>query len=173
MRAAYGRRSRAHFDAKGEGNKLFADAGVPTTYLNTTFFYQGFLNGMTPKRADDGLLSLSLPFEEGKLLAGVDVNDIGRNIGLAGDRLTGSQYAGILGEVVGEPVRFQAVPYDVFRALDIPAGDEIANMFQYYGDFDEQFTGARDLDRIRTLKPALKSFRTWARENADALKSAV
>lgn len=78
MRAAYGRRSRAHFDAKGEGNKLFADAGVPTTYLNTTFFYQGFLNGMTPKRADDGVLSLSLPFEEGKLLAGVDVNDIGR-----------------------------------------------------------------------------------------------
>lgn len=65
------------------------------------------------------------------------------------------------------------MPYDVFRALDIPAGDEIANMFQYYGDFDEQFTGARDLDRIRTLNPALKSFRTWARENADAFKSAV
>jgi uncharacterized protein YbjT (DUF2867 family) len=175
-----------HFDAKGEGNKLFAGAGVPTTFLNTTFFFQGFIQGMGPQRGADGALTLSLPFEDGKLLAGVDVNDIGRTayailnegarhlghtIGLAGDHLTGAQYAEILGDVIGEPVTFQPVPYDVFRGLDIPAADEIANMFQYYGDFDQQFTGARDLDRIRALNPALKDFRTWATDNADALKS--
>ncbi|MFE9069162.1 NmrA/HSCARG family protein [Streptomyces violaceusniger] len=170
-----------HFDAKGEGNELFRQAGVPTTFLNTTFFFQGFRSMMGPKRAEDGMLMLTLPLEEGKLLAGVDVNDIGRmalailkggerfigqTVGLAGDHLTGAQYAQKLGAAIGEPVRFQSVPYDVFRSLGVPAGDEIANMFQYYGDFDQEFTGARDLDLLREINPALKSFDDWLAENA-------
>jgi uncharacterized protein YbjT (DUF2867 family) len=176
-----------HFDAKGEGNEIFAAAGVPTTNLNTTFFYQGFLQGLGPQRGEDGVLTLTLPFEDGKRLAGVDVNDIGRTafailaageryigetIGLAGDHLTGAQYAEQLAEVIGEPVRFQSVPYDVFRGLPIPAADELANMFQYYGDFDAEFTGARDLDRLRQLNPQLTDFKTWAQDNADALQVA-
>ncbi|MFJ8533814.1 NmrA/HSCARG family protein [Streptomyces sp. NPDC093591] len=170
-----------HFDAKGEANELFRQAGVPTTFLNTTFFFQGFLSVMGPKRAEDGVLTLTLPFEDGKLLSGVDVNDIGRTalaifkngerfightVGLAGDHLTGAQYAEKIGAAIGEPVRFQSVPYDVFRTLGVPAGDEIANMFQYYGDFDQEFTGARDLDRIRDIHPELKSFDAWLAENA-------
>lgn len=39
-----------HFDAKGEANELFRQAGVPTTFLNTTFFFQGFLTGSGPAR---------------------------------------------------------------------------------------------------------------------------
>jgi uncharacterized protein YbjT (DUF2867 family) len=177
-----------HFDAKGEGNRLFTDATVPTTFLNTTFFFQGFLDGFAPRRGEDGVVALTLPFESGKLLAGVDVNDIGRTVvailaagesyvgstvGLAGDHLTGAQYAEIIGDVIGESVRFDAVPYDTFRALPIPAAEEIANMFQYYGDFDAEFTGARDLDALRRLNPALRDFRTWATENADALRAAI
>ncbi|MFC5857146.1 NmrA/HSCARG family protein, partial [Streptomyces chlorus] len=170
-----------HFDAKGESNELFRQAGVPTTFLNTTFYFEGFLSAMGPKRAEDGVLTLTLPLEDGKLLAGVDVNDIGRTslailkaderfigqtVGLAGDHLTGAQYAQKLGAAIGEPVRFQSVPYDVFRSLGVPAGEEIANMFQYYGDFDQEFTGARDLNLLREINPALKSFDDWLAENA-------
>lgn len=177
-----------HFDAKGEGNRLFTEAGVPTTFLNTTFYYQGFINGVGPRRGEDGTLALALPLESGKLLAGVDVDDIGRTafailaagdtyigqtVSLAGDHLTGAEYAEILGEVIGETVRFDAVPYDTFRTFPIPAAEELGNMFQYYGDFDAQFTGARDLNELRRLNPALRDFRTWATENADALKSAI
>ncbi|MGO4424482.1 NmrA family NAD(P)-binding protein [Streptomyces sp. MCAF7] len=111
----------------------------------------------------------------------MDVNDIGRTalailkdserfigqtVGLAGDHLTGAQYAQKLGAAIGEPVRFQSVPYDVFRSLGVPAGDEIANMFQYYGDFDQEFTGARDLDLLREINPALESFDDWLAQNA-------
>ncbi|MFD5342008.1 NmrA/HSCARG family protein [Streptomyces hawaiiensis] len=174
-----------HFDAKGEANELFTQAGVPTTFLNTTFFFQGFLQGMGPQRAEDGVLALTLPLEDGKLLAGVDVADIGRTalailkggeqfigetVYLAGDHLTGAQYAEKLGAALGEPVRFQSVPYDVFRSLDIPAADELGNMFQYYGDFDQEFTGARDLDRLRELNAALKSFDDWLAENASKIE---
>ncbi|MFD5481547.1 NmrA/HSCARG family protein [Streptomyces hawaiiensis] len=174
-----------HFDAKGEVNELFTQAGVPTTFLNTTFFFQGFLQGMGPQRAEDGALALTLPLKDGKLLAGVDVADIGRTalailkggeqfigetVSLAGDHLTGAQYAEKLGAALGQPVRFQSVPYDVFRTLGIPAADEIGNMFQYYGDFDQEFTGARDLDQLRELNPALKSFDDWLAENASKIE---
>ncbi|MEW2516442.1 NmrA/HSCARG family protein [Streptomyces sp. NPDC046870] len=170
-----------HFDAKGEGNELFRAAGVPTTFLNTTFFFQGFLQDFGPRRGEDGVLTLSLPLEDGKLLAGVDAADIGRTafailkrgeryigqtVSLAGDHLTGAQYAEKLGAALGEPVRFQSVPYDVFRSLDTPAAVEIGNMFQYYGDFDQEFTGARDLARLRELNPELRSFDSWLAENA-------
>lgn len=176
-----------HFDAKGEGNALFADAGVPTTYLNTTFYFQNFAASMAPQRADDGVLTLTLPFEDGRLLSGVDVADIGRavfsifaaggeyigkTVSLAGDHLTGAQYASRLAEAIGEPVRFQSVPYDAFRGLGFPGAEEAGNMFQYYGDFDKEFTGARDLETLRRLVPGLKDFRTWAAENAQALKAA-
>ncbi|MBG7696976.1 NmrA/HSCARG family protein [Streptomyces sp. MC1] len=176
-----------HFDAKGAGNKLFTEAGVPTTFLNTTFFFQGFLDAFLPKRAEDGVLTVTMPFEDGKLLSGVDVADIGRTahallkggerfvgrtIGLASDHLTGAQYAEKLGAAIGEPVRFRSLPYDVFRSLDIPAAEEIANMFQYYGDFDREFTGARDLDRLREINPELRSFDAWLAENASKIQVA-
>ncbi|WP_307672392.1 hypothetical protein [Streptomyces sp. V4I2] len=31
---------------------------------------------------------------------------------------------------------------------------------------DQQFTGARDLDKVRELNPALKNFDHWPAENA-------
>lgn len=170
-----------HFDIKGEGNELFRQAGVPVTFLNTTFYFQGFLQGLGPQRGEDGVLALNLPLEDGKLLAGVDVADIGRTafailkggesfigqtVGLAGDHLTGAQYAEKLADALGEPVRFQSVPYDYFRTLDMPVAAELGNMFQYYGDFDREFTGARDLTRVREINPALKSFDDWLAENA-------
>ncbi len=128
-----------------------------------------------------------MPFEDGKLLSGVDVADIGRTahallkggerfagrtIGLAGDHLTGAPYAEKPGAAIGEPVRFRSVPCDVFRSLGIPAAEEIADMFQYYGDFDREFTGARDLDRLREITPELRSFDAWPAENASKIQVA-
>ncbi|MEO6090905.1 MAG: NmrA/HSCARG family protein [Umezawaea sp.] len=174
-----------HFDAKGEANDLFRQAGVPTTFLNTTFFFEGFLTQMGPQRGEDGVLALTLPLEDGKLMSGVAVDDIGRTafgilkagerlvgetVNLAGDHLTGAQYAAKFEALLGEPVRFQSVPYDVFRTFDIPGADELGNMFQYYGDFDQEFTGARDLDKVREINPELKSFDTWLAENASEIK---
>jgi uncharacterized protein YbjT (DUF2867 family) len=34
-----------HFDAKAEANALFTELGVPTTFLQTTMFYESFLDG--------------------------------------------------------------------------------------------------------------------------------
>lgn len=174
-----------HFDAKGEADDLFVQAGVPTTFLSTTFFFQNFLGPLAPRRGEDGVLTLALPMEDGRLLSGVDANDIGatafgiltggtrfvgETVGLAGDHLTGAQYAAKLAAALGEPVRWQSVPFDVFRSLDIPGAEEMGNMFQYYSDFDQEFTGARDLDRLRELNPSLRSFDDWLADNASKIQ---
>ena len=44
-----------HFDAKGEANHLFTDAGLPVTLLQTSFYWDNFIYfGMGPKKGPDG-----------------------------------------------------------------------------------------------------------------------
>jgi uncharacterized protein YbjT (DUF2867 family) len=96
-----------HFDGKAEGNAFFTTAGVPTTFLQTSFYYEVFLQGWGPTRAEDGKLVLTLAMANAKLAA-IAVEDIGstalaifghgdRYIGVtvsvAGDQLTGSEFA--------------------------------------------------------------------------------
>lgn len=174
------------FDVKGAANKLFVEAGVPTTFMNTSFFFQNFLHLMGPHRNEDGTVALTLPLEDGKLFASIDGNDIGptaygilkegestigETIGIAGDHQSGAGYAEIMGEAIGEPVRFESVPFEEFRKRDIKLADHIVSMFQIFGDFDAQFIGSRGLDRVRGFNPGLNSFRTWALENGDAFRA--
>ena len=50
------------FDAKGDADSVFAEAGVPTTYLLTAFYWENFIYfGMGPKKGADGKLALTLP----------------------------------------------------------------------------------------------------------------
>jgi len=82
----------------------------------------------------------------------------------------GGQDASEGAAALGEPVRWPSVPFDVFRSLDIPVAEEMGNMFQYYSDFDQEFTGARDLIRLRELNPALRSFDDWLADNASKIQ---
>ena len=67
-----------HFDAKGESNKEFTDAGVPTTFFHASFYWDNFIFfGAGPKRGEDGKLALTLPIGEAKM-AGIGAEDIGR-----------------------------------------------------------------------------------------------
>jgi uncharacterized protein YbjT (DUF2867 family) len=49
-----------HFDSKGEANGFFTTLGVPTTFLNTSFYWDNLLHfGMGPKKGPDGKLAFS------------------------------------------------------------------------------------------------------------------
>ncbi len=51
-----------HFDAKGEANAFFTEAGVPTTLLHTSFYWDNLIHfGMGPKKGPDGKLAITLP----------------------------------------------------------------------------------------------------------------
>jgi uncharacterized protein YbjT (DUF2867 family) len=108
-----------HFDGKGESDKLFTAAGIPTTFLLASFYWDNFIYfGAGPKRGEDGKLALTLPVGDSKM-AGIAAEDIGKcaygifkkgsemigkKIGIAGGQLTGYEMAGALGKALGEPV---------------------------------------------------------------------
>ncbi|MFC0107821.1 NmrA/HSCARG family protein [Kibdelosporangium aridum] len=175
-----------HFDAKAEADAFFRDSGVPTTYLRTTFYWEGFTQGSGPRRGQDGRLVFTLPLGEARL-AGIAAEDIGRTaygvfaagdeyvgktVSIAGEHLTGEQYAAAFADALGEPVDYRPLTPDQLRSLGLPAGDELGNMFQFYVEGEHDFVGARDLDLVRTLNPRLQTFRTWLAEHVEAVKPA-
>ena len=86
---------------------------------------------------------------------------IGKTVSIAGDHLTGDAYAAALTEALGETVVYQPHNWDEYRRLGFPGAIETANMFQFYAENSEQFTGDRDLALVRQLNPELQSFRDW------------
>ena len=170
-----------HFDAKGESDRYFIEQGVPTTFLLTTFYWDNLIHfGMGPRRGADGKLVFALPLADRKL-AGIAAEDIGKcahgvfrrgvsaigeTIGIAGDHLTGAEMAAALTRGMGEEVRYQAMPLDAYRKLGFPGAEDLANMFQFYAEFERDFVASRDLGASRALNPDLQDFETWVARNA-------
>lgn len=173
-----------HFDAKGEANHFFTDAGLPTTFLHTSFYWDNFLYfGMGPKPGSDGVLAITLPMGDRKL-AGIASEDIGRcahgifaqgerhvgkRVGIAGGHPTGAQMAASFTALLGREVRYDAVPPAVYRSFGFPGAEDLGNMFQYYHDFEEPFCAARSLEFSRSVNPALQTFDAWLARNRERI----
>lgn len=172
-----------HFDAKGESNLIFTNHGVPTTNLNTSFYWDNMISfGMGPKRGEDGKLTFAMPMGDKKLpgIAAEDIGKcaygvfknidfIGKTIGISGGHLTGAQMAASLEKAFGEEVGYFAVPFDMYRSFDFPGADDLGNMFQFKHDFEEYFCGARSIDFSKSLNPELQSLDTWLDANKDRI----
>jgi uncharacterized protein YbjT (DUF2867 family) len=173
-----------HFDGKGEANKVFVDAGLPVTLLNTSFYWDNFIYfGAGPKPGPDGVLALTLPMGD-KRLPGIAAEDIGKcalgvlkagheymgkSIGIAGEHLTGAQLAAGLSRALGREVRYNAVSPDVYRSFGFPGADDMGNMYQFKRDFETAYVGARSIELSRRLNPELQTFEQWL----DANKSKI
>jgi uncharacterized protein YbjT (DUF2867 family) len=173
-----------HFDAKGESNHFFTDAGIPTTFLLTSFYWDNFIYfGMGPKKGPDGKLAITLPMGDKKLpgIAAEDIGKcaygifkkgnefIGKTIAISGENLTGAQMAAIFTEVLGKEVHYNSVPPEVYRGFGFPGADDLGNMFQFKCDFEEYFCGVRTPDFARSLNPSLQNFKMWLTQNKSAI----
>ena len=173
-----------HFDGKGEADQFFRDLGVPTTFLLTAFYWENLIYfGAGPQRGPDGTLAITFPMDE-KRLPSIGVGDIGKaaygifkrgrefinkTVGIAGEHLTGAEMAGALTRALGQEVRYNNVPPEVYRSFGFPGADDLGNMFQFKRDFNEYFRGARDLGFTRLLNPELQSFEGWLAEHKDQI----
>jgi len=169
-----------HFDGKGEANQFFTSAGVPATFLLTSFYWENFIFfGMGPKKDQSGKLAITLPMRDKKLtsMAAEDIGKcaygifkkgsefIGKTVGIAGEHLTGAQMASSMSRALGTEISYNAVEPEVYRGFGFPGADDLGNMFQFYCDFEHVCCGARDLDFSRSLNPTLQSFDTWLSKN--------
>jgi uncharacterized protein YbjT (DUF2867 family) len=173
-----------HFDVKGESNHYFTDAGVPTTFLLTSFYWDNFIHfGMGPKKGPEEKLAITLPMGD-KKLPGIAAEDIGRcaygifkkgnefvgkTVAISGENLTGAQMAAVFTEVLGREIRHNSVSPEVYRGFGFPGGDDLGNMFQFKRDFKDYFCGARDPNFARSLNPSLQNFKMWLTQNKNAI----
>ncbi|HKG34075.1 MAG TPA: NmrA/HSCARG family protein [Gemmatimonadales bacterium] len=165
-----------HFDAKGEADGIFRELAVPTTFLLTSFYWDNLIYfGAGPQRGPDGVLAVTFPLED-KPLSSIAVEDIGkcaygifkggrefinRTVGIAGEHLTGAQMARQLTQALGQEVRYNNVPPEVYRSFGFPGAEDLGNMFQFKRDFNDYFVGARNLEFSRSLNPELQTFEEW------------
>ncbi len=173
-----------HFDAKGEADAIFAELGVPVTYLLTSFYWDNFITfGMGPTRDAEGKLAITLPMGKSKL-PGIAADDIGRSaygifkagtslvgkrVGISGEHLSGDEMAAAFSTAVGENVHFNDVDPAVYRSFGFPGAEDLGNMFQFKRDFETSFRGARDIEATRRLNPTLRTFAQWLEENKERL----
>ena len=173
-----------HFDSKGAANQAFVDEGVPTTFLNTSFYWENFIHfGMGPKPGPDGKLAITFPLAD-KKMPSIAVEDIGKcaygvfkkgpeligkTIGIAGEHLSGQQMADAFGKALGKEVRYNDVPPEVYRGFGFSGAEDLGNMFQFKRDFESYYCGARDLAVSRALNPELLTFAEWLEENKDRI----
>ena len=173
-----------HFDAKGESDHLFAEQGVPTTNLLTSFYWDNLIHfGMGPKPGPEGTLAFTLPMGEAKL-PGIAAEDIGRSayeifkrgrdyigktVGIAGEHLTGEQMAAALSHAYGSKVVYNAIEPEIYRGLDFPGAEDLGNMFQFKRDFQDVFCGNRDIESSRSLLPSMQTFEGWLSQNANKI----
>jgi len=169
-----------HFDSKGEADKHFIDLNLPVTLLLTSFYWENFIYfGMGPKKGEDGKLALSMPLGD-KKLTGMAVEDIGKSayaifkkgnefigktVGISGDNLTGKEMADSFAKALGQDVVYNTVPFEVYRGLGFDGAEDLGNMFQFFHDFDEYFSGARSIEFTKSLNPSLQNFNSWLEEN--------
>ncbi|MEN8143763.1 MAG: NmrA/HSCARG family protein [Gemmatimonadota bacterium] len=173
-----------HFDSKGAADHVFAESGVPTTYLLTSFYWDNLIYfGSGPQKGPDGKLAITFPMGEAKLpgIAAEDIGKcafgifkrgdefIGKKVGIAGEHLTGAQMAAALSRALGQEVGYNAVEPETYRSFGFPGAEDLGNMFQFKRDFEEYFCGARDLEFTRSLNPALQTFDQWLAQNASQI----
>jgi uncharacterized protein YbjT (DUF2867 family) len=170
-----------HFDVKGEADDYFRAAGVPTTCLLTSFYWDNLIHfGMGPRQGPDGKLHFALPMAD-RALPGIAAQDIGRcahgifkrgsefvgrTVGIAGEHLTGAQMAAGLTRALGREVVHDHVPFDVYRGLGFPGAEDLGNMFQFNHDFSGDFCRARSVEFSRAINPQLQSFADWLAAHA-------
>ena len=173
-----------HFDSKAEANAYFTDAGLPVTFLLTSFYWDNMIFfGTGPKRGADGKLALTLPLGDKKMpsIAAADIGGcayglfkrgdefVGKTVGVAGEHLTGAQMAAGLAKALGQEVVYNAVTPEVYRSFGFPGADDMGNMFQFKADFESLYCGNRPLALSRELNPKLQTYAQWLAVNKDRI----
>ena len=173
-----------HFEGKGESDRFFREAGVPTTFLRASFYWDNFIFfGSGPKKGEDGKLYLTLPIGDAPM-AGIAAEDIGKcaygifkkgtsmvgkTVEIAGEHLTGEQMAKSLSKALGKEVIYNKIPPATFRSFGFPGAEDLGNMFQFYDEFAEELNKIRDVKTSRELNPSLQNFDQWLQKNANRI----
>eukprot|EP00537_Pseudo-nitzschia_pungens_P012319 CAMPEP_0172387490 /NCGR_PEP_ID=MMETSP1061-20121228/4785_1 /TAXON_ID=37318 /ORGANISM="Pseudo-nitzschia pungens, Strain cf. pungens" /LENGTH=323 /DNA_ID=CAMNT_0013117141 /DNA_START=117 /DNA_END=1088 /DNA_ORIENTATION=+ len=171
-----------HFDGKGEvGEEYLLE--VPTTLLFTSFYYENFINlGMGPSRqSDSGPYGITFPMGD-KKLSMVKVEDIGKcacaifqdesligkTIGVSSANMTCKDIAAVFSKVCGQEVVYNDVPVEVYASFPFPGADDLANMFRYKTEYEEEYVALRTVpESVISTMGGVADFEEWVKQNKE------
>ena len=169
-----------HFDGKGRAMAYCKESGVKAAYLKLSFYMDNW-NGpmMQIKPSEDGKFTLSYPLQghpmglvavedTGAMVAALFKNAdkyAGKEIGAAGDVLTGEEIVAVFSEVFGKTVEWADVEVAAFKAYGFPGAGEFGNMFQAYQDLEKL---PRSVEETKALYLGTKDLKTFLTENKES-----
>jgi NmrA-like family len=84
-----------------------------------------------------------------------------QTVGVAGQHLSGAQMAQAMAQLLRRPVRHVDPRRAGYTALGFPGAADLANMFAFKHDFNDEFCAQRNVQATRALHPGLLDFRSW------------
>lgn len=158
-----------HFDSKYKVEQHLRASGVPFTIVAPAFFYDNMLAPFVLPGLREGTLAQAMPAEV--RLQSVSVRNIGefaalallnpdrflgKRINIAGDELTGPEYAQDIGRVSRRDIGYFEVPLDQVRA----GSEDMAQMYDWF----TRVGYSADVAGLKKAYPEVKweSFSQWA-----------
>jgi uncharacterized protein YbjT (DUF2867 family) len=157
----------AHFDSKWQVEEHLRASKVPATVLRPVFFMDNWLRlkaalagGQLPQPISAGTKLQQIAVDDiGAVAALAFANPerwIGRAVELAGDELSMTQVGETFSRVLGHPVQFVQIPWDVFEKQ---AGPDLTRMYRWF-----ESDGYRaDIAALRREYPALETLESFVR----------
>ena len=158
-----------HFESKMRVEEHVQYIGVPFTIVRPVFLMENFAYPMTKEGLTKGKLAMGIdPDQPLQMIALDDVGYaiarvfdrrekyLGKAVDLAGDELTMTVAADLLGEAMGCHVRFTQIPMEDLRAIS----DDYAAMYDWFNSGGYHV----DLEMQRVFNPGIHRFGDWVRE---------
>jgi uncharacterized protein YbjT (DUF2867 family) len=158
-----------HFDSKFKVEQYLQDSGVPFTIVAPVFFFDNMMSPFMLPGLKNGVLAQAMPPDVA--LQGISVRNIGEFCGwallnrerylgqrfnIAGDSLTGAEYAQLTSKASGKEIRFTELPIEELRA----GSEDMALMYEWF----MKVGYSADIDKLRREHPEItwESFAQWA-----------
>mmetsp|Transcript_444 Transcript_444/g.699 ORF Transcript_444/g.699 Transcript_444/m.699 type:complete len:93 (-) Transcript_444:10-288(-) len=76
---------------------------------------------------------------------------IGETLGSASLHVSAAELATLMSTATGKTIKYQSVPWKTFAEFGFPGADDLAQMFKFFTDAEEEFLAIRDLKRCEEL----------------------
>ena len=158
-----------HFDSKYVVEEHIRSLGIPSTIIAPAFFYENMMAPFVLPGLQNGSLAQAIP--AGTKLQAISVRTIGRfaahvlsqrdvfigkRINLAGDSLTGTEYAQAIGAASGRDIGYVELPIDQVRQMS----EDMALMYEWFS----RVGYSADIEGLRRDYPEIgwERFSDWA-----------
>eukprot|EP01080_Neovahlkampfia_damariscottae_P006702 gene6702-10867_t len=155
-----------HFDSKGNVAEYLHKSGIPYAEVMVSFYSQNFLGFFPPKKNEEGELVFSFPLPHPHKMDIIDISQLGslvvhlfenqkdwngKVLTVGEGSYTGQEIVDIFTKVSGKKAVFKGFTPEEGKKI---VGDEMANMFQFYIDFEGKL---RDSKKCREINPKLNT----------------